>query len=916
MIRFKILLLCKGIFCCFFIGSLFSQNPIETENLAERVRRAYLNSDLDSLIYLGEKWIYYTRLYRDEDLPLNAIGTILEACKLNNDYEKGKKFLHQLKLLLESRKLFSRDSINYGECEALFNYYFNKGILEQNDGNFDQAIQSYYQTYSLVTSHRSLYSKIGNYTTRLMQVNRQLASLHIDSKNFNQARIYLATALVQAKFLDSLYKSPVFKYEPTVLSLYLKLPLKNDILQFWNSDKFDRQNKSVTNTITTNNFLKQVLRTDTISPLAEQSIKILRLLPTYHSDPEAILLISEYYLNTNRIQEASSTNDYFIKNISIENQPPDIRSKYHLLRAGIALARKNFLRMDAEIALSGVHSYPNSKPARSDASFLSSIHQASDLYFKAYKIINQPTYINQILALSKIIFDKLIALRQSAEKAQDRSDLMREFGSYVDLVVRSYFEANKLKINFDSDGLLGYVEINKSFNLRNETRLKLESMNEQQRKALNNIQLQIDHLETAQRNSKSLVDSIEIKLGKLQKEKTDLLAAVPIIPWTSISIDLIRQRLDLHTSIIDFYVTQDRDVFLIFIQKNEISLLSFEGKNDSLYHWVNEFHTCMQTSPTMMPTLRDSIWAHASNRLFDAIISPLHVEKGTKLVFIPDGIFSLLPFGALLSYPIVNTKYVEWPYMIKDYPISNQNSLQLWLEYNADTTSISQPMHLSVFAPVFTDLKYNIKEKDLILKNVRYAKALPADVSLKSLGSRSAKSQILHIASHAKSSFVSDAETYLRGSRDSINAIHIANNIYHQNLVFLSACETGLGEHVLGEGVFSLSRSFLKAGARSVISTLWKINDKISADQVFLIYKNLIKGYSKDEAIRSMQLEYIRGSSYGNKYAMPYYWAAYQCHGDSGPIPGLKEKSNTGFWILLSLSIGIVFYLLLRMKLK
>lgn len=916
MNRFKIRFLCKGIFFCCLLNTALSQSPIETEKLAERVRSAYLNSDLDSLIFLGEKWIYYTRLYRNKELPLNAIGAVLEACNLNNDFEKGKKFLLQLKLVLESRDLFTRDSIQLIECETLFNYYFNKGIIEQYEGDFDQAIQSYSQTHRLLSSYRNLYTKIGNYTKRLMQVNRQLASLYIDNKNFNQARIYLANALIQAKFLDSLYNFPAFEYEPTVLSLYLKLPLKNEVLQFWNSYKFDPKAKSVTNTITTNNFLKQVLHSDTISPLAEQALKVLRFLPTYNSDPEAILLISEYFLKTNRVKEAISSNHYFVKNIGIKNQSPDIRSKYHLLQAGIALAGKNFVQMNEEIALSGVHSFPYSKPERSDAYFLSAIHTASSLYFRAYKISHTPTYIDQILAFSKINFNKLIALRQSVERAQDRSDLMREFGSYADLVVRSYFEAYKLKINFDAEGLLGYIEINKSFNLRNETRLKLESMNEQQRTALNNIQLQIDHLESTQRNSKSLVDSIEIGLGKLQKEKTDLLATVKVIPWTNLSIDLIQQRLDKKTSILDFYVARNHEVFLIHIQKNKLSFLSFEAKNQNLYQWVNEFHTCMQTSMTMVSHIRDSIWANASSRLFDAIIKPLQLEKGTKLVIIPDGIFSLLPFGALLSQPVVNFKYVEWPYLIKENSIINQNSLQLWLEYHSDSISISPPMYLSVLAPAFPDLKYNIKEKELIIKNIRYARALPPDISLKSLAIRAANSHILHIASHAKSSFISDAETYLRGSEDSLNAIQIANNQYHQHLVFLSACETGLGEEVQGEGVFSLSRSFLKAGARSVISTLWKINDKISADQVLLIYQNLLKGYSKDEAIRSMQLDYINGNTYGNKYAMPYYWAAFQCHGNAGPLRGLQEKSNSPLWISFSMALAAVLYFLIRMKIK
>ena len=60
----------------------------------------------------------------------------------------------------------------------------------------------------------------------------------------------------------------------------------------------------------------------------------------------------------------------------------------------------------------------------------------------------------------------------------------------------------------------------------------------------------------------------------------------------------------------------------------------------------------------------------------------------------------------------------------------------------------------------------------------------------------------------------------------------------NSELIFLSACETGTGKIIEAEGVMSLANAFFESGVKSVISTLWNINDKISKDQVVSIYKN------------------------------------------------------------------------------
>ena len=72
------------------------------------------------------------------------------------------------------------------------------------------------------------------------------------------------------------------------------------------------------------------------------------------------------------------------------------------------------------------------------------------------------------------------------------------------------------------------------------------------------------------------------------------------------------------------------------------------------------------------------------------------------------------------------------------------------------------------------------------------------------------------------------------------------------------------------------------------------------------IYQYLAKGYSKDEAIRQMQLDYLSDPDLPGKFAIPYYWAAYQCQGDLRPLPSLSNKGviqKYFQWIILGILI-------------
>ena len=93
------------------------------------------------------------------------------------------------------------------------------------------------------------------------------------------------------------------------------------------------------------------------------------------------------------------------------------------------------------------------------------------------------------------------------------------------------------------------------------------------------------------------------------------------------------------------------------------------------------------------------------------------------------------------------------------------------------------------------------------------------------------------------------------------------------NLVVLSACQTGLGDISQGEGVFGLQRGFKKAGANSILMSLWEVNDEATQILMTQFYKNLVSGQSKRQSLHSAQ-KYLREYNNG-RFNEPKYWAAF-----------------------------------------
>jgi CHAT domain-containing protein len=109
-------------------------------------------------------------------------------------------------------------------------------------------------------------------------------------------------------------------------------------------------------------------------------------------------------------------------------------------------------------------------------------------------------------------------------------------------------------------------------------------------------------------------------------------------------------------------------------------------------------------------------------------------------------------------------------------------------------------------------------------------------------------------------------------------------NLSGTDLVTLSACESGLGNSLPGEGVFGLRRAFEHAGARCIVMSLWKVPDRETALLMTNFYQSLLAGKGKSESLRRATLTSLQRSKREHGVEHPFFWSGFIAVGDNGPL--------------------------------
>jgi CHAT domain-containing protein/tetratricopeptide (TPR) repeat protein len=145
-----------------------------------------------------------------------------------------------------------------------------------------------------------------------------------------------------------------------------------------------------------------------------------------------------------------------------------------------------------------------------------------------------------------------------------------------------------------------------------------------------------------------------------------------------------------------------------------------------------------------------------------------------------------------------------------------------------------------------------------------------------------------------------------------VNGFLRLHDIYNLNLpadlIVLSACNTGLGKEVKGEGLIGLTRGFMYAGAAGVMASLWKVDDEATAELMKHFYSGMLKdGLPPAAALRQAQIKMLQQK----RWRSPYYWAAFVLQGEYRKTINLDDHTRPGgraivaaVAVVLAFSIG------------
>jgi len=165
--------------------------------------------------------------------------------------------------------------------------------------------------------------------------------------------------------------------------------------------------------------------------------------------------------------------------------------------------------------------------------------------------------------------------------------------------------------------------------------------------------------------------------------------------------------------------------------------------------------------------------------------------------------------------------------------------------------------------------------------------------------------QIVHFATHG---FLDSEHPKLSGilltkvdqngvERNGLLALH---DIYtldlSAELTVLSACQTALGKDVKGEGLVGFTHSFMSAGSKSVVASLWKVNDQATASLMSDFYESMLrKGIPPVAALRAAKLKLMQD----RRWNAPYYWAGFVFQGDYESRINVQSDSPVSLGLVL-----------------
>lgn len=358
------------------------------------------------------------------------------------------------------------------------------------------------------------------------------------------------------------------------------------------------------------------------------------------------------------------------------------------------------------------------------------------------------------------------------------------------------------------------------------------------------------------------VRSMQLSRDELRRTAPELSSLVTV---SSFSVEQLRQTIGKDQTLVEYYY-DGKDMYVFLLNSAGLTSKTLDGAGLD------------QQVQTLRRALRrpDSEWQAPSRALYEMLWKPIESSLSTKNVII-------VPHGALHYIPFAILQRGDGGLLIDQVVMSYLPSASV-LKFLRPKKAAGEERLLVFGNPDLGNPELDLKFAEIEARSVAgMSKSsqllLRKDASKSNFRNMELGFQRFHFATHGNFSADDPLNSGIYLAKDATNdGVLTVGDLYAMHLdadlVTLSACETGLGKVSNGDDVVGLVRGFMYAGSNSVVSSLWSVDDKATAELMEAFYLNM-GTLSKEEALRQAQIKTRQD------FPHPFFWAAFQLTGQA-----------------------------------
>ncbi len=611
----------------------------------------------------------------------------------------------------------------------------------------------------------------------------------------------------------------------------------------------------------------------------------------------------------------------------------DLRGRMYMDKGDYRQALDDFERMLASVLPDSITARPVIREESPySLTLIAAYFNTGDALLKWYSTDRDRQHLVRAVEYYRAAYEQMIIARQNIGDDLSKPFLMSNFSESIERSIQCarllYRESGDVSYFED---VLQFVELTKYLNVLEAIERAERANNSGIPKSLlfelqevrNQLNLRQRKRLTAEAFPPDSVRRMNEEVVSLIQRRRDLMTRISGYPGYTVSgmggllttLQEIQRQLGSGEQLLEYYWGSD-SIYVLSITDDttEITALHREEELDTL---ISTLYRSISGRPRFGSDDANR-YGEMANRIYRKFFAP--VIRRQRLVVVSDGPLSILPLEALVTSfePSPDISFRELNYAVYDLEISYAYSSSIFFKertrrrgkidkvlafsYSGDSgpgyfTRRSQGDELP---GTYVELETLDR---LYEKVTRFTNGA---ASKQNFIDNSAGYDLIHLGVHGvgDEEVADNSRLIFRGdsmSDRTLYAYEIYNLKLSAGLVVLSACETGIGRNLAGEGVLSIARAFTYAGCPSVVMSLWDVPDGFTSTIMTAFYENLNEGQSVSTSLRNAKLNFLEKSD--GFRAHPANWAAFIINGQD-LVFHKADRSSLGLYLVSALILA------------